>query len=393
MRIAYLGSRHPESNYSGVERVLSNMLPSLAARGHEITVFSSPASGEAPGRRNWNGIEVVGLRGIHGKHSETISRTAVSVAHALARRFDVLHFTHQGPAVFTPLAYMAGIPSVVSVAGLDWQRAKWNRAASMAILGAERLAARYASSIIVLSSAVQSYFRSKYNRETTYIPQGLQRTAPPAPSGELRRLGVEPGKYFLFAARLVPEKAAHDLVMAWNDIETDMTLVVAGGGRYDPKYVMNLHAMAKPGKVVFTGHVQGQLLAELYGNCYVFVLPSYVEGQSLALLEAIGYGKAILVSDIPENTEVVRQNGFVFPVGNVAALRDTLQKLVDRPSLVQAAQTAIQQDVGTYASWDDVALMHEEVYFSVARRRHGKLSSQAAGSPVVAMPEADRCAD
>ena len=70
------------------------------------------------------------------------------------------------------------------------------------------------------------------------------------------------------------------------------------------------------------------------------VLPSYVEGQSLALLEAIGYGRAS-VSDIPENTEVVRENGFVFPVGNVAALRDTLQKLVDRPSFVQAAQVTI----------------------------------------------------
>ena len=68
--------------------------------------------------------------------------------------------------------------------------------------------------------------------------------------------------------------------------------------------------MADPGRVVFTGHRAGGELAELFSNAYLFVLPSYIEGMSNALLEALAYNRAVLVSDIEENAEVVEDNGF-----------------------------------------------------------------------------------
>ena len=52
-------------------------------------------------------------------------------------------------------------------------------------------------------------------------------------------------------------------------------------------------------RVIRTGLVQGQELAELFSNCRLFVLPSHTEGLSLALLEAMSCGGRCLVSDIP----------------------------------------------------------------------------------------------
>ena len=67
-------------------------------------------------------------------------------------------------------------------------------------------------------------------------------------------------------------------------------------------------------RVIFTGFVQGSLLAELYSNAYLYTLPSELEGMPLSLLEAMSYGNCCLVSDISECTEVVEGNcGFYLP--------------------------------------------------------------------------------
>ena len=49
---------------------------------------------------------------------------------------------------------------------------------------------------------------------------------------------------------------------------------------------------------------------ELLTNAMLFVLPSDLEGLSLALLDAMGAGVCVLASDIPENREVVDGSGF-----------------------------------------------------------------------------------
>jgi len=55
---------------------------------------------------------------------------------------------------------------------------------------------------------------------------------------------------------------------------------------------------AEDDRVIMTGFVQGLELEELFSNCYVFVLPSDVEGMPISLLEAMSYGCTCLVSDI-----------------------------------------------------------------------------------------------
>ena len=86
--------------------------------------------------------------------------------------------------------------------------------------------------------------------------------------------------------------------------------------------------MADPRKVIFTGHRVGDELAELFSNAYLFVLPSYIEGMSNALLEALAYRRPVLVSDIEENAEVVEQDGFYFKTGDVPDLQNKLARLL-----------------------------------------------------------------
>jgi len=63
----------------------------------------------------------------------------------------------------------------------------------------------------------------------------------------------------------------------------------------------------------------------------ISVLPSDLEGLSLALLDAMGAGLCVLASDVPENREAVDYVGFTLPRGDVACLTDRLQFLIANP--------------------------------------------------------------
>lgn len=78
-------------------------------------------------------------------------------------------------------------------------------------------------------------------------------------------------------------------------------------------------------RIIMTGFVQGQELEELYSNCYLYCLPSDVEGMPISLLEAMSYGCNCLVSNIEENTQVTGKYATIFEKGNVENLISKLK--------------------------------------------------------------------
>ena len=101
-----------------------------------------------------------------------------SVSGAIGSAFsghDVVHFHAEGPSLMCWLPKRLGKRVIVTIHGLDHQRAKWGRAASAYILQGEKNAARYADEIIVLSEGVRQYFKDTYGRDTRFIPNGVDR--------------------------------------------------------------------------------------------------------------------------------------------------------------------------------------------------------------------------
>ena len=164
--------------------------------------------------------------------------------------------------------------------------------------------------------------------------------------------------------RLSPEKGLDVLLRAFAPLATRTKLVLAGGSSYTDAYLEELKAAAPP-NVIFTGRVDGRLRDELYANSYAFLLPSTMEGLSVALLEAMAFGSCVLTSDIPENRELVEGIGHTFPVGDAAALQRALETLLAHPDSVRADGEAARQHVRTHYSWDEIARQTEEFYFDV----------------------------
>ncbi len=111
--------------------------------------------------------------------------------------------------------------------------------------------------------------------------------------------------------------------------------------------------------------VSGEDLDELLSNAMIFVLPSDMEGLSLALLDAMGAGLCVLASDVPENREAVDGAGFTFHAGDVDDLSDRLSFLIANPAIREAAGKAARKRVEEEYQWDKISREIEQSYFEV----------------------------
>jgi glycosyltransferase involved in cell wall biosynthesis len=168
----------------------------------------------------------------------------------------------------------------------------------------------------------------------------------------------------LFLGRFSPEKGCHLLVEAFEQIDTDVKLVLAGASSYCDEYSRNLRTHASD-QIRILDWVSGETLDELLTNAMIFVLPSDLEGLSLALLDAMGAGLCVLTSDVPENREVVDGAGFTFARGSAADLADRLRFLIANPAVREAAGREARMRIEQRYQWQKISEDIEQAYFSL----------------------------
>ncbi len=281
----------------------------------------------------------------------------------LTQRYDVIHYHALGPALFSFMPRLLGTKTAVTVQGLDWQRKKWGGLASAALRLGERASVRFPNGTTVVSRALQRRYREMHGVEAFYAPNGgvLRDRSQPR---KLLEWSLEPGKYVLYLGRFSPEKGCHLLVEAFEQIETDVKLVMAGASSYCDDYSRELRTHASE-RIRMLDWVSGETLDELLTNAMIFVLPSDLEGLSLALLDAMGAGLCVLTSDVPENREVVDGAGFTFERGSAVDLADRLRFLIANPSIREAAGRVARRRIEEQYQWSKIAEDIEKAYFAV----------------------------
>jgi glycosyltransferase involved in cell wall biosynthesis len=115
-------------------------------------------------------------------------------------------------------------------------------------------------------------------------------------------------------------------------------------------------------RVRLLDYVFGDGLEELWSNAYMVVQPSTMEGLSIALLEALSYGRCVLLSDIPENLEVAEDCAVSFRTKDVDDLTAKLDQLIHDPARVRSFESRAREHILQHYSWDKVAKNTEGVY-------------------------------
>ena len=340
MKIAMIGHKRIPSREGGIEIVVEELSSRLVQMGHSVTAYNRKgkhvsdknADLEAHKLKYYKGIRIVHVPTPQNKAMNAIVYSFIATIMAVFGNYDVIHFHAEGPCLMLPIAHFFGIRTIATIHGLDWQRSKWGGFATKILKLGEKMAAKYADEVIVLSLNVQQYFKDTYNRETIYIPNGVTSTEFREPNIISEKFGLEKDKYILFLGRIVPEKGVTYLLEAFSRIDTDMKLVIAGGKSHTDDYWNEVKKLAKKDpRVVLTGFVQGNLFSELYSNTYLYVLPSDIEGMPISLLEAMSFGRRCLVSNIPENAEACGDHAMYFEKSNVDDLEEKLREAITNP--------------------------------------------------------------
>jgi len=368
-KVAMIGHKRIPSREGGVEIVVDELSTRLVQNGLFVDAYNRSGyhvSGKEFDEKRgkiYNGIRLITIPTFKRSSLNAIVYSFLATLRAIFGRYGVYHYHAEGPCSMLFLPHLFKKNIVVTIHGLDWQRSKWGNFATKVLRFGEKQAVKYADQIIVLSRNVQNYFKEQYDRDTVFIPNGINKPEIKEVNRIKENWGLEGNDYILFLARLVPEKGVHYLIEAFEKLNTEKKLVIAGGNSHSMEYVSHIHEMAKRNpNIIMTGFVQGQELEELYSNAYVFVLPSDIEGMALGLLEAMSFGNCCLVSDIEENVEVVEDKAVSFAKGNVDDLRDKLDKLLNDQKLVNDYRRQSRDYICKKYNWDSVAMQTMEVY-------------------------------
>lgn len=369
MKIAMLGHKRIPSREGGVEIVVEELATRMVKEGHEVTCYNrkghhvSGKEFDSKEQKEYKGVRLITVPTVDKKGLAAASSSFFAALKCTFSQFDIIHFHAEGPCAMMFLPKLTGKKCIATIHGLDHQRAKWGKFAEKYIMAGEKCAVKHADHIIVLSEGVKQYFKDTYNRETVFIPNGVNR--PEIKNADLitQKFGLKKDEYILFLGRLVPEKGIAYLIEAYKNMSTDKKLVIAGGSSDTDEYTAGLKEAARDNdNIIFTDFVQGQMLEEFYSNAYIYCLPSDLEGMPLSLLEAMSYSNCCVVSDIPECADVVCDKAVTFKKGDASDLRDKLQMLCDDEELTKKYKSEAADYICKKYNWDEITERTLELY-------------------------------
>jgi glycosyltransferase involved in cell wall biosynthesis len=369
VKVAVIGSKGLPPHQGGIEHHCAEVYPRIAHQGHLVDLFgrSSYTGLSWRDRFEFKGVRVVsfpgsGIRGIDALFSSALGAVLSSLL-----RYDIIHFHALGPSLWLWLPkLLSPAKIIVTCHGLDWQRHKWGKVSSYLIRLGEWVAVQFADRIIVVSEELQRYFLEKYGKETTYIgnaPATYAEADPQFTYGS--SLGLETGRYLLFLGRLVPEKCPDLLIKAFQKLQLEgWQLVLVGGMSDTPLFSAHLLELAQATDgIVFTGELRGKRLAEMMQNAGLFVLPSSLEGQPIALLEAMREQIPVLVSDIPIHRKLIGcDRGLLFHTNDLDSCALKLDWATHHLTQLSVMAKNAQAYVQLHHNWDQITVDHLKLY-------------------------------
>jgi glycosyltransferase involved in cell wall biosynthesis len=204
------------------------------------------------------------------------------------------------------------------------------------------------------------------------VAPGRVRVIPNGVDVTVSRYGADrfPRPTAIYLGRLRPYKGIDLLLRAADRLRArgiDMDVVVAGEGDDRTRLEALARALGLESRVTFTGYVSEDEKQVLLARSWLHVYPSPKEGWGITNLEAAAAGTATVASDSPGLRDSVEDGatGFLVEHGNVDALADAMQRLLD--PAVRDRMGARARAFAEGYDWDRIADAFEAWLAEVAR--------------------------
>jgi len=306
-KIAILGTRGIPASYSGFETSVEETSIRFVEQGYQVTVFCRSNHYEQKAS-SYKGVKLKFFPSIKSKHLDTVTNTLFSVVDFTKSTYDVLILYGIGNAYFLPIfkLFCKNIISVVD--GADWERAKWG--------------------------ALAKFVLEKYL--------------------------LKKGRYIIFIGRFVKEKGIEFLLENYSKLDTDLKLVVVGGNVTDKEYVDKLKS-TKDERIIFPGFVYGKEYESLLKYAKFYVSCSFLEGTSPSLLSAMAINGFALVSDLPQNIEVLKGTCKTFQTGVSEDFRSKFVSLLKEAD-IDLERIKTLEVIKKYYTWDRITNQYIDLF-------------------------------
>lgn len=380
LRIALVGTRGVPAAYGGFETAVDEIGRRLAARGHDVTVYCRPTEG--PRLRRYRGMRLVHLPALRVKALETLSHTALSVAHLItrARTAEAAIVFNSANAPFLPLLRLRRVPTAVHVDGLEWQRSKWSGAGRRYYRWAEGAAVRRADALIADAGGIADYYRHQFDADTRLIAYGAP-LLHNVPADRLGELTLTPGGYHLVVARLEPENHVDLIVAAYRASGAQLPLVVVGAAPYAAAYTARIREIAGDDpRIRLVGAIHDQpLIDALYANAASYLHGHSVGGTNPSLLRALGAGAPTVAYDVVFNREVAGERARY--AADVPGFTAAIEAIEADPTGSSSDGEALRERVRERYDWDEVADHYEQLARDLAAGRTSRVPGRGRRSP------------
>ena len=390
LKIAMIGAKGVPAIFGGVERSVDEMGSRLAERGHFVTVYSRPWYTKIT-KSTYKGMHIKLLPTIHTKHLDAIVHTFVSSVHAIFSGYDVIHYHGVGPALLAwiPRVFAPRAKVVVSFQSIDRTHAKWGRFARFALRMGERAATKFSHVVLASSFMIAQYIQDEFDVKAQYLPNGA--TVADVADSEvdsalLEEFSLESNKYIAVVTRLVQHKGVHEIIAAYKMARKEnpealagIKLAIVGDGSFTAPYLEMLYTMAQnDNDIVFTGYQKNMTLAALMRNGLFAVHASHSEGLPMSVLELMGHGNAVLVSDIEPHKEVIKDEHLLFPTGDLVELKKAMIRLAADPAYIKRESKKAVATIEQSYNWDRVTAQLEAVYEDLVAPGYGAARTSVA---------------
>ena len=354
-RVAIIGSRGYPSYYGGFETLVRKLVPFLADRGWDVVVYGRPGTtvpGDAPKRPN---VKSVMTKGVESRSLSTLSFGATAVMHTVTHKADVALVLNVANGFFLPALRVRGIPSVVNVDGLEWERAKWSKLGKAVFKAGAKFTARFATTWCATRRTSQRCGRNNSAR------QRLHSVRRRYPVGKLSRSGWSQARRVRSCRRPVRAREHRRRVPGRSrNIRSRYKVVIVGSsGHGGPLEDQVRTLVATNSNIIWTGHISNDdYLHSFWQNCGAYFHGHSVGGTNPALVQAMACGAPIVARDTVYNREVL-PDGSLFVQPNLDAIVQGISTMMDSDLRRHASRSAVQRRARDLYSWEAICTAYE----------------------------------
>lgn len=358
--VAIIGTRGYPSFYGGFETLIRHLAPYLTDHGWDVTVYGREGATK-PDETNLDPrVRAIVTKGVETKSLSTLSYGLTSSAHAVRHRPDIALVMNVANGYWLPLLKIRGIPTVVNVDGIEWERAKWGRNAKAVFRGGARMTAIFGDRLICDSHEIARRWSTEFSRDGDFIPYGATDPGPLEPVTEL-----EGRPYALMVARFVPENTVAEFIEAAVHLSKRWDIAIVGSSGYGGELDARVEDLAaRNERVHWFGHVSDdQRLFSLWQHAGAYFHGHSVGGTNPALVQAMACGAPIVARDTVFNREVLGDNA-IFAPPQAEAIETAINDLLADGPLQDRLRTAARERAAVHYSWEGVCSAYERSLLS-----------------------------